>query len=294
VKTISLIAPADAGAARIRVLGPAGEARLQKKGGRVAISTPFDPCIDILDAVPGSYTAFIEPLGEPPVTFPFVLNETTDVVKVPRMSLLNKIKPPSDWRLEPTTHQSIHVGTEIADMSMATPSFQKPKETSTARFSIGLSVDSKPLASGGWRPYVGPWLTEFFAASLENLTLNIKRGHESLIKDRIKPKQLPGVEDGARLRLSLSIEAQPVEHLLVPVFAGGVSVTFQVDPLGGLSIQVLPLDLEKQSLVKALSTALGSEAEIIWSDFTGLQEIEWVISGIIAADKLVDRGFLQV
>jgi hypothetical protein len=26
----------------------------------------------------------------------------------------------------------------------------------------------------------------------------------------------------------------------------------------------------------------------------GLQEIEWVISGIIAADKLVDRGFLQV
>jgi hypothetical protein len=26
----------------------------------------------------------------------------------------------------------------------------------------------------------------------------------------------------------------------------------------------------------------------------GLQEIEWVISGIIAADKPVDRGFLQV
>jgi len=26
----------------------------------------------------------------------------------------------------------------------------------------------------------------------------------------------------------------------------------------------------------------------------GLQEIEWVNSGIIAADKLVDRGFLQV
>jgi len=26
----------------------------------------------------------------------------------------------------------------------------------------------------------------------------------------------------------------------------------------------------------------------------GLQEIEWVIQGIIVADKLVDKGFLQV
>jgi len=26
----------------------------------------------------------------------------------------------------------------------------------------------------------------------------------------------------------------------------------------------------------------------------GLQELEWVIQGIIVADKLVDKGFLQV
>ena len=28
--------------------------------------------------------------------------------------------------------------------------------------------------------------------------------------------------------------------------------------------------------------------------FLGLLEIEWVIAGIVSADKLVDRGFLEV
>jgi hypothetical protein len=117
--------------------------------------------------------------------------------------------------------------------------------------------------------------------------LTIKRGHEPLVKSGADPRRLPAIQDGARLRLSVSIEALRVQRLLVPLFAGGVTVTFQLDPLGGLSIDVLPLDLEKQSLVKALSTALGDEGQAIWSDFAKRRSVDQYIFGDLEEDPWI-------
>jgi hypothetical protein len=58
------------------------------------------------------------------------------------------------------------------------------------------------------------------------------------------------------------------------------------------------IDVEFGASVDAVAfTTTVKDRPIVSADpylnkFLGLQEIEWVILGIIAADKLVDRGFL--
>lgn len=166
------------------------------------------------------------------------------------------------------------------------------------RFSIGLSVDSRPMGYGGWRPYEGPWPITFSStpkgsgadeggASLENVArawLRIDRSHVALVSSGGDARGMPLPADGARLRLSVSIEGLRVERILIPLFSGGVTIEFALDPSGGLLLNVEPVDLEKQSLARALSSAVGIEGQSVWADFTKRLPVGLYVSGDIPED----------
>ncbi len=348
LKTVSFLAPPDAVAARIRILGPQGEMQLERRGvGSESMTTPSNREVMIQNVVPGAYAAVIEPLGEAPTFYSFVVDDLTDRIDAPALSELSGSSVSKDWLEQfsgsvwskPTEGFST-TGPQVREMGAASSasdddsdgeagfddiddhvdlglppghanksalvddsgSFPGREELSAPidarRFSIGLSVDTRPMGYGGWRPYVGPWPTSFskardradafdHGAVLENVKsarLHIQRDHITLISSKGDARGMPLPADGARLRLSVSIEGLRVERTLVPLFAGGVTVEFALDPSGGLLLDVAPVDLEKQSLSRALSSAVGSEGQGIWSDFTRRTPVTDYISGDIPED----------
>lgn len=348
LKTVSFLAPPDAAAARIRILGPEGEMQLERRGvGSESMTTPSNREVLIQGAVPGAYAAVIEPLGEAPTFYSFVVDDLTDRIDAPALSELSASSVSRDWLEQfsgsvwskPVDGFST-TGSQAREMRTASPRGDDDSEAGAGfddiddhvdlsspsgdanksalvddsqsalgredtsaplqprRFSIGLSVDTRPMGYGGWRPYVGPWPLAFSnardrAASinrdtvLENVTsarLYIERDNITLMSSNGDARGMPLPADGARLRLSISIEGLRVERTLVPLFAGGTTVEFALDPSGGLLLDVAPVDLEKQSLSRALSSAVGAEGQGIWSDFTRRTPVAAYISGDIPED----------
>lgn len=346
MKTVSFLAPPDAVAARIRILGPQGEMRLERRGvGSASMTTPSDREVLIQGAVPGAYAAVIEPLGESPTFYSFVVDDDTDRIDVPALSELSGASVSKDWleqfsgsvwskpvegsastgsrtremraALPPGDDNSSagsgfdvaedlvdlvspadHVGgSGFAEDSRSAPGSDEANSPIRARrFSVGLSVDTRPMDYGGWRPYEGPWPVGFsnahdrnapVGAVLENVasaSLRIERGHATLVSGSGDARGMPLPADGARLRLSVSIEGLRVERTLVPLFTDGVTVEFALDLSGGLRLDVAPVDLEKQTLSRALSSAVGAEGQGIWSDFTRRTPVTDYISGDIPED----------
>jgi hypothetical protein len=292
MKTVGFIAPPDSGTARITIIGSHGVSRLWREGqGSTSITTPYVNRVEIRDAAPGSYIALIEPLGEPAVVYPFVLDETDDEVRAPAIREIREIgdiAPPESWRIEVAAEESsrslnAHADTGATSLSpQVLDDVRLPNEaerTQAPCFSVGLSADMQAFRYGRWRPYVGPWPTSI-TSTAETVVLTIKRGYELLVRHQTGNNNAPSLEDRTRLLLSIAIEALCVQRLLVPVFAGGVQVKLALDSLQGLSVDVLPVDSEKKSLVRALSTAIGDEAEAIWTDFAKNKSVsDYIYSG---------------
>ncbi|WP_333837458.1 hypothetical protein [Novosphingobium sp.] len=310
------------------------------------MTTPSDREVLIHDAVPGAYAAVIEPLGEVPTFYSFVVDDRTDTIDTPALSNLYAASVSKDWldqfsdsawsksmggsaapgsRTQEMRSASPPVDDDrIAEagfddvedqVDLASPSAHVEKSAvegevgssgreadslpmAPRRFSIGLSVDTRPMGYGGWRPYEGPWPIVFSTArnraapvdggtKLEEVTsawLHIDRGHAMLVSGKGDARGMPLPDDGARLRLSVSIEGLRVERTLIPLFTGGVTIEFALDPSGGVLLDVAPVDLEKLSLSRALSSAVGIEGQGIWSDFTRRTPVATYISGDIPED----------
>ncbi|UPT92346.1 hypothetical protein HAP41_0000049490 (plasmid) [Bradyrhizobium barranii subsp. apii] len=126
-----------------------------------------------------------------------------------------------------------------------------------AAYSLGLSYDSQPLRYGGWRP---------FAESIVK-TRRTDSGDVEVVFDR--GDKLPTANSGARLRLSFAIEANRVQRILVPLFAGGVKVvlrTMEAPYLSSDTLSIVPARPETHALLQALTSNSTEIATGIWNE----------------------------
>lgn len=128
------------------------------------------------------------------------------------------------------------------------------------RFTIGLASDTTPVKYGGWRPYFGPAKINLMRDG-ERIRLFLHTDADMSIGDG----------EGIRTRASISLQKRYVRRFLVPLFSGGVEVSFRVNPSleSDVTSSVLPVDPDLRVLVQAL-----------------------VSSSMETAEKLVDRGTL--
>jgi len=297
VTDIPFFAPDDVSVARLRIVGPNGEATLDRGDSQrpenTMLITPQLRSVHIVDPRPGSYTAIIEPLGRPPITFPFVIHPTTAEVHVPALSELEDSTIPPDWsfdasevaHLERLSHREV-----VSDMPprVEREIVYRPEDAAPARrVGIGLSVDTRPMARGGWKPYEGPWSVQLRTPDSRrkgrqpNLTLERTAG--PLVRSGAL---LPTGKDGVLVRLSVAIAGLRVQRLLLPLFVGGVEVAF-VAKEKDIEIDVRPTDPGFRSLVRALSDAVGDEGPIIWQDFCRTQDVDRFIFADIDEDPWI-------
>jgi hypothetical protein len=79
---------------------------------------------------------------------------------------------------------------------------------------------------------------------------------------------LPPPDSGARLRLSFAIESTLVQRILVPLFAGGVTVRLRRTMATGLTndLSIVPLRPETHALLQALTSNSTEIATGIWNE----------------------------
>jgi hypothetical protein len=100
----------------------------------------------------------------------------------------------------------------------------------------------------------------------------------------------PVAQDGtARLRLSFAIEHTKVQRILVPLFAGGVTVRMRIADAGsGGRLSVTPTRRETHGLVQALASSSLQAAKSIWEDIsTGPRHLASYASADVTTDPWV-------
>lgn len=301
---VRLVADEIAGAARVRVIGPDGEVRVRRDDSRMSeggvLVTPQSSTLQLIDVAPGAYAALVEPLGGAPRTYPFMIDpgdaevrletgrealarldmgrwshELARTVKLSRPAL--ETPPPMARSPEPRPLQSLG----------PTDASESSRSTRGRRFSLGLSADTKPMRYGGWRPYDGPWATQVDWSVDEGgrrgLELTLARGGGPLVRTR---KGAPGLEDGARVRLSVAVEGRRVQRAVIPLFVGGVRVTLRALS-DDVQVDIQPVDPVKRALLRALSDGIGGEGLTIWSDFAMSESVESYVVGDLHEDPWI-------
>ncbi|MDM8353998.1 hypothetical protein [Brevundimonas diminuta] len=260
----SFVLPASVGAADVQVFTPAGETaaewRLATPGKRLV----FDA------AASGLFHIRVAPLGETPWLAAAMIDveRSSDLSPVLRrkeaLAPESPILPyefaatddllPSGLFTFNTPLKRTHLQQERGLRSLSATELvlmQWPYSRQSSRprhIAVGLGLDSRPLRTGGWEPFYGPWeLTE--SATAESWTFEIYRG----------PASAPLAAHNARVRVHFAIEQSRVLRLLVPLFQGGVRVT--VGSLNGdVSVTVRPADPNLHMLMQAIGSGSAIES----------------------------------
>jgi hypothetical protein len=298
MKSLSLIAPPDAGAARIKVIGPDGPLELTRSGEGAPIVTPSEPELRILDAANGAYTAIIEPLGGEAFNYLFVVDDQTREVRVPSLGQLADVQVPEAWvrsgRSRPEPHAETFYRRDEELLDLPSPARDTGYGVEGKCLSIGLSTDARPMRYGGWRPFAGTWpisiqpLTRSSEAPTsgdwqEGVAVDIVRGSQPLSRTGGAPRG----KDEARLRFTIAIEATRVQRLLVPLYWGGTRIRMiHIDP-DDVALEVVPLESDRLSLIQALVSGFDGEALAIWKDFQKSHPIHAYISADLPEDPWI-------
>ncbi len=82
------------------------------------------------------------------------------------------------------------------------------------------------------------------------------------------PLALEKPKTKGHLRLSVALEANYTQHLLVPTFAEGTRISLRAASFttADLDLQVFPVDLEKRALCRVLAFGLMDEARAVFQD----------------------------
>lgn len=296
MKGFTFIPPAGAGAARLRVVDPAGRST-------DFFTTPGDSGVHI-EAGAGSYTAFVEPLGQRPSVFHFDVgdDEGMEIIDADQLAAAPEVEAwpesePAPIPPAPSTEPSPSVPSAFAVMSKASldplfflgegegerpppeAAFQElepappppvtPKEG--VRVTIGLSNDSKPFDPGGWVPYDGP---------LPRIEQD-DRGLALVFDGGLAM----GSPSHSRVRLAISVEGRWVQRLLAPLFNDGLRIGLSVAPgEGDFDLSVTPLDPQRLALAQALDAGVTTEGQAIFNAFVSRNPIDRYIHDDMASD----------
>jgi hypothetical protein len=291
---VTIKPPNDAGAARISVFAPNGK-MLAKPHLVVPPAGTFE-----FDAPnPGMYTAYLDSLGAGHALWSFQVEGSTALtVEVPPLSSLrarraektdtssgaDDSKSPISAQVEVAERGSdydtpvggvagpighIQQGSSfkaapsaiapgplaVSNMRTLTMSEPRTNPVDGPLYSLGLSYDSRPLSYGGWLPFTADTV-HMHHTDAGDVEVEFDRGDH-----------LPPPDSGARLQLSFAIESTLVQRILVPLFAGGVTVRLRRTMATGLTndLSIVPLRPETHALLQALTSNSTEIATGIWN-----------------------------
>lgn len=274
---VTIQPPKDAGAVRIGVFAPDGQVlKLPQLVLPPAGTFEFDaPQV-------GTYTASLESIGTEQLLWSFPVAPDTARLEAPSLDTLRRqgtlgsarhgAEIASDFaavelwtgdhlEIFPNLFQTNAVASErqidARNISRASTINFDPGLAAGLNYSLGLSYDSQPQRAGGWRPFTGSNVS----------TRRTSSGDVEVEFDR--DGKLPPANSGARLRLSFAIEANRVQRVLVPLFAGGVKVkvrTSEAPYLSGDTLSIIPSRPETHALLQALTSTSIEIATRIWEE----------------------------
>jgi hypothetical protein len=274
--------PQDAGVTRITVFAPDGRMFAAPK-----LVVPPTGTFEFDAPKPGTCTARLEALGAGNVLWSFPVEGAAALtVRAPSLDPLRAAKPhAAAGRMEAgrpnLTGEIAAVEAEIDDDLGASasefppamfgfgvgqnflsgvPLEAVPAATTMESFkpASGPAYDSRPLSYGGWRPFTGDKTVHMRHTDSGDLEIYFERGEELL-----------PANSGARLRLSFAIEATRVQRLLVPLFAGGVTVRLRKATTTYLTkdtLSIVPSHAETHALMQALTSNSTEVATSIWEE----------------------------
>ncbi|MCP1835664.1 hypothetical protein J2R76_004004 [Bradyrhizobium sp. USDA 4532] len=278
---ITIEPPSEAGVVRIGVFAPDGQLLVHPR-----LVLPPTGAFEFDAPKPGTYTASLESLGAGQVLWSFSVASDTSTLKVPPLDSLRVQRPERAGARNRSGGSNTAVPGEIAAIELWADhhpetlpnilptdavAFERRLDVGNVSagptmsfnpgpgvaYSLGLSYDSQPLRSGGWRPFTAR-------------TVNTRRTDSGDVEVEFdRDDTLPPANSGARLRLSIAIEANRVQRVLVPLFAGGVRVrlrTAEAPYLSSDTLSIVPSRPETHALLQALTSNSMEIATGIWNE----------------------------
>jgi hypothetical protein len=246
---VTIDLPHDVGAAQITVFAPDGTVLVAPQ-----LVLPTSSAFEFEAAIPGNYTASLDTLDDDRRLWSFpVLGTSTESVQAPAQP-----RRPRDWL------RGLAPGPVMRGGSTLESSVRRD-----AVYSLGLSCTGQlpdcDLPQGerqGWRPFVSDSAVKVRNAGADAGDVEV----EFQRHDHLRP-----ADGGGLLRLSFAIEATRVQHLLVPLFAGGVTIrvrTATSQHITDNKLSVLPARREVQALMQALTSSSTDVAARLWDDLS--------------------------
>jgi hypothetical protein len=244
---VTIDLPDDVGAARITVFAPNGTVLVAPQ-----LVLPTSSTFEFEAAVPGLYTASLDTLDNDRRLWSFPVTGT---------STSSERAPAQPRRPRERLHGHAP-GPAMRDAS----TFESGVRPG-AVYSLGLSRTEQqpdcglPQGEGqGWRPFVSDSAVKVRNSDSADVEVEFQRD------DHLRP-----ADGGGLLRLSFAIEATRVQQLLVPLFAGGVTIRVGAaasEHIMDNKLSVLPMRREVRALMQALTSSSTEIAERLWDDLS--------------------------